>query len=509
MMLNKKTTLFFSLCLLLTGACNNDKFIKPNKLVSIQLDQQMELKTGDKKDKLLACVKVVGAENDPNVAITIDKSSPDADFFQLGKDEQKCGALPALLLNKDLPNDFDITKSLQVKLIATRGNETKHATFTFTVLPGVGYIKPIISDILLSKIEIAESANIDEEIGVLRIEGTAENVVFSLDGGNNDDFVKIENDKLLVNKDLTGQKELKIKVKASNEKTTLSKDFTITVKSNPVALKPEITNVRVNFTVDPITVSTTGKIAELSVTGNADYKNLPGVVVTYTIAEQRLLKTLPFEIQNDEIHVAIGATLLVQNYNVTITATATYKDNGTDKTITKDVNVTITVEAEPILPPSISSMAIKNGYIGVKYTDDNSGNFFNYPGAQNISPEIVVSNIPADVENIGIMIVDLDYTQWSHGLGTASVSSNSFTLAEGGFNAGLTLLNNDNTSEQPLKATESYEGPHPPREHSYEIRAYFFKNGSNIPTDRTGFLALTENLKLGFKFDPNNPNKGD
>jgi len=142
MMLNKKTTLFFSLCLLLTGACNNDKFIKPNKLVSIQLDQQMELKTGDKKDKLLACVKVVGSENDPNVAITIDKSSPDADFFQLGKDEQKCGALTALLLNKDLPNDFDITKSLQVKLIATRGNEIKNATFTFTVIPGEGYIKP-------------------------------------------------------------------------------------------------------------------------------------------------------------------------------------------------------------------------------------------------------------------------------------------------------------------------------------------------------------------------------
>jgi phosphatidylethanolamine-binding protein (PEBP) family uncharacterized protein len=509
MMLNKKTTLFFSLCLLLTGACNNDKFIKPNKLVSIQLDQQMELKTGDKKDKLLACVKVVGAENDPNVAITIDKSSPDADFFQLGKDEQKCGALPALLLNKDLPNDFDITKPLQVKLIATRGNETKHATFTFTVIPGEGYIKPSISDILLSKIEIAESANIDEEIGVLRIEGTAENVVFSLDGGNNDDFVKIENDKLLVNNDLTGQKELKIKIKASNEKTTLSKDFTITVKANPVAINPEITDVNINLSSISILESTTGKIAELSVTGNADYNNLPGVVVTYTIAEQRLLKTLPFEIQNDEIHVAIGATLLVQNYNVTITATATYDDNGTNKTITKDVNVTITVEAEPILPPSISSMAIKNGYIGVKYTDDNSGNGFNYTGTQNISPEITVSNIPADVTTIAIMIVDLDYTTWSHGLGTVNVSSNSFTLAEGGFNAGLTLLDNDNTSEQPSKATETYEGPHPPSKHTYAIRAYFFKNGDTIPTTRQDFLGLTEDTELTFYFDPSNPGLGN
>jgi phosphatidylethanolamine-binding protein (PEBP) family uncharacterized protein len=498
MMFNKKTTLFVSLCLLFAGACNNDKFIKPNKLVSIQLDKQVELKTGDKKDKLLACIKVVGAENDPDVVITIDKSSPDADFFQLGKDEQKCGALPALLLNKDLPNDFDITKPLQVKLIATRGNETKNATFTFTVLPGEGYIKPSISDILLSKIEIAESAGIDDEIGTLRIEGTAENVVFSLDGGNDDDFVKIENDKLLVNKDLAGKTELKIKVKASNEKTTLSKDFTITVKANPVAISPEITAVNINPSNIEIFVSTTGEIAELSVTGNADYDNLPGVNVTYTIATTTP-RTLPFIINGTTIEA--DGTQTAQDYNVTITATATYDDNGTNKTITKDVNVTISVQADPILPPSISSTAIKNGYIGVTYTDDNSGNGFNYTGAQNISPEITVSNIPADVTTIAIMIVDTDnefvgLDGYPHGLLTFTKTTSNIQIAEGNFDSFINQI-------------EPYEGPHPPSEHTYAIRAYFFKNGETVPSTRQDFLALIENAELTFAFDPNNPNKGD
>lgn len=501
MMFNKKNAIFVSLCLLFAGACNNDKFIKPNKLVSIQLDKQVELKTGDKKDKLLACVKVVGAENDPSVELKIDNSF-DADFFQLGSDEKNCGTLKALLLNKNLPNDFDITKPLQVKLIATRGNETKNATFTFTVLPGEGYIKPSISDILLSKSEIAASAGIDDEIGIFSIEGTAEDVVFSLDGGNDDAFVKIENDKLLVNKDLAGQTKLNIKVKASNEKTTLSKDFTITVKANPVAIKPEITNVRVDFTVTPITVSTTDKIADLSVTGNADYNNVPGVVVTYTIAEQRLLKTLPFEIQNDEIHVINGATLLAQDYNVTITATATYKDNGTDKTITKDVNVTIKVEADPVFPPSITSTSIKNGYIGVKYTAPNTNPLvIFYPNTDNISPEIVVSNIPADVENIAIMIVDTDnefvgLDGYPHGLLTFTKTTSNIQIAEGNFDSFINQI-------------EPYEGPHPPSEHTYAIRAYFFKNGETVPSTRQDFLALIANAELTFAFDPNNPNKGD
>jgi phosphatidylethanolamine-binding protein (PEBP) family uncharacterized protein len=282
MMFNKKTTLFVSFCLLFAGACNNDKFIKPNKLVSIQLDnKQVELKTGDKKDKLLACVKVVGAENDPDVVITMDKNSPDADFFQLGKDEQKCGALPALLLNKDLPNDFDITKPLQVKLIATRGNETKNATFTFTVLAGEDYIKPA----------------------------------------------------------------------------------------------------------------------------------------------------------------------------------------------------------------KITSTAIKNGYIGSKFTPGFGGN---------TSPEITVSNIPADVTTIAIMIVDqfpgLDL--FPHGLLTFTKTKSNMQITEGDFDDFGTIL-------------EPYVGPSPPSEHSYEIRVYSFKRGDVIPTDRTGYLALTENLTLGFKFNSDNPNLGD